>query len=321
MSNMVAQNQTLTDEEQARLFGELRARGQTPRYWDLLLGRLAGNGQVERLRKDEAEGKEDAWEAFVEVADEEVDYQHNIAASVGGTTRAPRQQEGGDVSVAVGEKDRRAAELCTELLAQEAADDPVLVGFREREFDGGTLTPEAAENHLRDCERERPRGAALVVDLPRSLPHQLLLDEPDREATLGDVAAYLAWRYPWGTGGAAWFVLTGEPPAVEPASVALEADNTFTIKIHPWATKESLNAARDAMFTPWVGECRPPKGEALDLVELVLEHTDGAGRRLKTWEELREIWNARYPARKMSTYSAVSRAYNRARKRLAPRRL
>lgn len=320
MSNRIAQKRTLSDEEQERLFGELRARGKTPRDWGLLLRRLVRNGQVERLREDEAEGAEDAWEVFVEVVEEEAGYQREIAASVGGTARAPRQREG-DVSVAVGERDRRAAELCAEFLAQDAAEDPVVVGFRMREFGGETLKPDAAEDYLQGYERERSRGAALVVDLPRTLPHQLLLDEPGLKATLGDVAAYLAWRYPWDTGGAAWFALTGAPPAVEPVSTTLEADNTFTIKIHPWTTKESLNAAYDAMFTPWVGECRPPKGEALDMIELVLEHTDGAGRHLKTWKELREIWNARYPARKKATYSAVRRAYKRARERLAPRRL
>lgn len=252
----------------------------------------------------------------MEIAEEQAEYQRQILERSGGSARVPRPQ-GEAVPVAAGEKDARAAKLSAELLAQGATNDPVIAGFRGRETGGGTLSRAAAEGHLRGYERENSG----YLDLPRSVPHQLLLDEPDQRATLGDVAAYLSWRYPWDEGSAAWFVLTGEPPAMEPVSMALEADNTFTIKAHPWTTKESLNAAHAAMFVPWVGERRPPKGEALDLVELVLAHTDQTGRRSKTWEELQEIWNVRYPARKMATYSAVRRAYERARERLAPRRL
>ena len=318
MSKLDRLKQTLSREEQERLFGELRARGKTPPNWEALLRLLARKGQVERLCKDEEEGAPDAWETFVEVVEEEVLYQREIAVSVGGSSGAPASRSQEDaVPVAVGEKDHRAAELCAELLAQDATEDPVVVAFRERELGGDTLTPDAAKDYLQQHER----GSPGYLDLPRTVAHQLLLDEPEQKATLGDVAAYLAWRYPWDGGQAAWFLLTDDVPVVQPVSLSVEADDTFTIKVHPWTTKESLKAAHDAMFTPWKGSSYPPKSEALDLVAFVLEHSDEAGRRSKTWEELQELWNERFPARKFKTYSAVRRAYNRARDLLAPRRL
>ena len=65
----------------------------------------------------------------------------------------------------------------------------------------------------------------------------------------------------------------------EPINLTVESDNTFVMKVHPWISKESLNAAYRAMWRPWVGDCHPPTNEALDLLEFVLEHTGEAGKR------------------------------------------
>ena len=86
-----------------------------------------------------------------------------------------------------------------------------------------------------------------------------------------------------------------------------------------WISKESLNAAYRAMWTPWVGDCHPPTNEALNLLEFVLEHTDEAGK-CPPWEKLRVLWNERFPARKFTTYSGIRRAHTRAKEKLAPRR-
>ena len=113
---------------------------------------------------------------------------------------------------------------------------------------------------------------------------------------------------------------TGITPAVLPVSLTVEADLTFNIRVQPWTSRESVNAAYDSISTPWVGKSHPPKGEALDLLEFVIEHTDGAGNLLKTWPELKELWNIQYPARRYHTYSGIRRAYKNNRKKLAPRR-
>jgi hypothetical protein len=102
----------------------------------------------------------------------------------------------------------------------------------------------------------------------------------------------------------------------EPINLTVESDNTFVMKVHPWISKESLNAAYRAMWTPWVGDCHPPTNEALDLLEFVLEHTDEAGK-CPPWEKLRVLWNERFPARKFTTYSGIRRAHTRAKDKLA----
>lgn len=330
---------TLSTLEWERLLRELRASGTAVPNPELLLRRLVRDGQVERLREDQEEGAKDAWEAFVEVAEEEAGYQRELQGNNPNAGGAGHQWKR-DVPVAVGEKDERAAAICSELLAREAADDPVVVGFRERELGGEMLTPDEAGEYLWNAYRcallaemppdeadriilERKRRAhsngrealILVDDLLRGGPHQFLLDHPEREATLGDLAAYLSWRYPWTSEHAAWFALTGEPPHVEAVGLELGADHTWTFTVHPWASKEALIAAYRVMWTPWIGDCRPPTDEALDLLEFVI------ARPGESWRTLREVWNAQYPGRFFTTYSGLRRAYNRARQKLAPRRL
>jgi len=287
--------------------------------------------------------EDEAYEELKEKAKQLTREQHRVVR--GGKASGSANDKKSDVPVVVGERDARAAAICSELVARDAAADLVVTAFRRRQFGSsrGTLTHEAAiayvwddyrrtllaemttEQAARDLEHRRARlndtKVLILVDhLRRSVPHQFLLDDPEQETTLGDVVAYLHWRYPWFKEDAAWFVLTGNTPAVRPVTLTMGADLTFIIRVQPWTSRESMNAAYDSISTPWIGKGHPPTDKALSLLEFVIEHTGEDGNR-PTWEALRELWNARFPARHFTTYSGIRRAYIGARKKLAPRRL
>ena len=289
-------------------------------------------------------GEYGAYKELKEQAKQLTREQHRLFARVGGASAGANDKKSG-VPVVVGERDARAAVICSKLLAQDATADPVVATFRERWFGSsrGTLTHDAAIEYVWDDYRrtllaEMPteqtarilehrraqlndtKVLILVDDLPRSVPHPFLLDDPEQETTLGDVMAYLHWRYPWSEEHAAWFVLTGNTPAVRPVTLTVEADHTSIIRVQPWTSRESVNAAYDSISTPWIGKCHPPTDEALSLLEFIIEYTDEDGNH-PTWEALRELWNAQFPDRQFATYSGMRRAYIRARKKLAPRRL
>jgi hypothetical protein len=289
-------------------------------------------------------GEHEAYKELKEQAKQLTREQHRLF-SRGGKASDGANDKKSDVPFVPGERDARAAAICSKLLAQDAAADPVVTAFRERCFGSsrGILTHEAAlaylwddyrrtlltempmEQAARNLEHRRAqlnemKALILVDDLPRRVPHPFLLDHPDREATLGDVTDYLHWRFPWFKEDAAWFVLAGDTPAVRPVTLTVEADLTFIIRVHPWTSRESVNAAYDAISTPWIGKVYPPTDEALGLLEFVIEYTGEDGNH-PTWEALREQWNAQFPTKQFATYSGMRRAYIRARKKLAPRRL
>jgi hypothetical protein len=58
----------------------------------------------------------------------------------------------------------------------------------------------------------------------------------------------------------------------------------------------------------------------LTLVDFVDEHTDQDGTR-PTWEELMQLWNVRGLGQHYDDYRTFSKAYRRAREKLAPRHL
>lgn len=136
--------------------------------------------------------------------------------------------------------------------------------------------------------------------------------------TVGDVAGYLAWVYPWGEADAARFVLTGETPTVPPLKLAYNPNrDSYALEIQPWTSKGALGAAHRAIHGR---NQRPLERNTLTLLGFVGEHTDQYGNR-PTWEELRKLWNGRGLGRHYKDYRTFSKAYRRARDLLAPRRL
>jgi len=331
------ENTPLTEGEQYRLFKALKARHVRVVDRDLLLEKVDVGGL--RLEAEgEAEGKmyEAAWREFVNDAaakarmDEKLAKKLMARSSGSGGSDGSRERSG---PVTVAEKDERMARLCAKLLAQDAAGDPVVEAFREREFGEPRRTlsnGEASEYLLQTGELGRETSLKFLADVlgkylrdnaPRSVPYMLLLDDPGQEAEFADVVDYLAWQYPWEDFDAALFVLTGRVPFVEAVRLGPANDNTFTITVHPWTSKEALDAAYKAIWTPWVGSCQTPRDDALDVMEFVVERINSDGRR-PTWKVLQEEWNAQHPDRPYAgDWRWMSRLYRETREKLAPQRL
>lgn len=87
----------------------------------------------------------------------------------------------------------------------------------------GSIRAHYTENVRRAVEYE---SIALSYEpfgeFEHSLMH-LIRDETGR--TLEDLARWLVDRFPWSLRDAAWFVLTDEPPRVEPLRIGDEAPN------------------------------------------------------------------------------------------------
>ena len=244
-----------------------------------------------------------------------------------------------EVPVAVSEHEERMAAAYSALLAREAADDPLVRAFRDRELGGRLLSAEELEEYRRDAYRRAlltnydgsvstdPARVAAVEDLVRGHVPSLITGQTqppwslEADHTLGDVAGYLVHRYPWEPEAAATFVLTGETPDVKPLKLEYDPNrDTYTLKIRPWTSKAALGAAHRAIH----GEesTRPLESNTLALLEFVDEHTAASpdGTR-PTWEALMRAWNERGPGRPYKDYRTFSKRVREARKLLAPRRL
>jgi len=132
--------------------------------------------------------------------------------------------------------------------------------------------------------------------------------------SLGDLGRRLATTYPWDPGDAAWFVLTGEAPKVEPVRLFHdEARGTFTLTFMPWVSKMiMLQVRRVAQQRSDSGEL---KEKALEVFRFVTEHANAQGS--KAWDKLRAEWNKRHPDQRFANRSSIASAYQRAEKKLA----
>jgi hypothetical protein len=132
--------------------------------------------------------------------------------------------------------------------------------------------------------------------------------------SLGDLGRRLAATYPWEPGDAAWFVLTGEVPKVEPVRLFHdEARGTFTLTFMPWVSKKTmLQVRRVAQRRSDSGEL---KKKALQVFQFVTEHANAQGS--KAWEKLLAEWNGRNPDQRYANRSSIASAYQRAEEKLA----
>ncbi len=155
-----------------------------------------------------------------------------------------------------------------------------------------------------------PTGPAL-----RGIMH-LIRDEGGR--TLEDLARWLVARYPWPLRDAAWFVLTGRVPEIEPLRIEPdEARGTYRITFATWISEESLRRAYRSLHK---SDNRPLGRKVLSAFRFVDERTE-PGRTPK-WAELTREWNQRCKKRNREDLifydgSALKRAYERVEKRLA----
>jgi hypothetical protein len=149
-----------------------------------------------------------------------------------------------------------------------------------------------------------------------------MLAQTTEDPTLGDVAAYLAELYPWNEEAAARFVLTGEVPVVEPLRLMWDPNkDSYMLELRPWTSKVAFGQAYRVIHRERGNKRsnRPVESGTLTVLEFVNEHTDEEGNR-PTWEELRNLWNARGLGRHYGDYRTFSKAYRRAYEKLAPHR-
>ncbi len=90
--------------------------------------------------------------------------------------------------------------------------------------------------------------------------------------------------------------------------------------MHPQTSKETVDAAYHAMSTPWIGDCRLPTVEALDMLQFVVEHTDQGGNQPPDLGNQESCGTAGTPPGPFATYSVLRKAYFRGREKLAPHR-
>lgn len=135
----------------------------------------------------------------------------------------------------------------------------------------------------------------------------------DTGQTLEDLGRWLVGRYPWSLRDAAWFVLTGESPKIEPIRIShQDSDGMYNIAFAPWVSEKTIRLAYRRVQ---VSDNRPLGSKSLYAFRFVDEHTE-LGQTPK-WTELTAQWNEQHPNDKFRDRSALRRAYKRAERRLA----
>jgi hypothetical protein len=151
----------------------------------------------------------------------------------------------------------------------------------------GPPTGEAWLHRYRDGVRV---PAERVEYWPRSL-----MDE------LNQLAAWLAGRFPWDAADAAWFVLTGEPPPVEPLVGQVKVTNagdwsraTIALTMDAWVSPESVEAVYRQERRSLLGD-RPPRSDAGVSLWLFREQERGRSGHPLTDAEVWRRWKVAHP--------------------------
>ncbi len=130
--------------------------------------------------------------------------------------------------------------------------------------------------------------------------------------TLEDLGRWLAARYPWPLRDAAWFVITDEPPEVEPLRLRYGDGGRYEIVFAPWISEKTMRHAYRSLHH---SDNRPLGRKNLTAFCFVDEHTEVGCT--PEWAELTRRWNARNPEARYWDGSALKKAYERAEMRLA----
>jgi hypothetical protein len=133
------------------------------------------------------------------------------------------------------------------------------------------------------------------------LPGSLLDD-------LRELAGWLGVRYPWKETDAAWFVLTGLPPRVEPLKCRADIRRhrhysraTITLEVEPWVSGETVERAyrfcqQQLLKGPErAGDNRKVSDKSLAVFDFVVEQIDDRGQ-VPSWPKLLAIWNRTHSA-------------------------
>lgn len=139
----------------------------------------------------------------------------------------------------------------------------------------------------------------------------LICDETG--GTLEDLGRWLVSRYPWPLRDAVWFVLTGEPPEVEPLHIQYHRDSgTYTLTFAPWISEKTIRRVYRNLYNR---DNSPLGSKTLSLFRFVNDCTEP--EQTPKWSEMTRRWNEQHPDDKFTDRSALRRAYKRAEARLA----
>jgi hypothetical protein len=203
-------------------------------------------------------------------------------------------------SIELPKREQKRADVLLEIQMRQAAKHPDVEDFRDRGLGGRLLFAEEAEAYF------RPGTRGSITD-----------------EGLADLAQRLRKYYGWHPHDAAWFVLTGDAPTLEPLaasfhhSVSVYGPNYGEITLHaaPWVpadeVKRAFLEARDRMRAgAGPGTVSKQRLEVLRFVE-----EERAKRQQQTpLTTLFEAWNQREPHWAYADYTAFSKAYREARK-------
>lgn len=175
----------------------------------------------------------------------------------------------------------------------------------------------SASRYLRKVFREAYEQQSMSIPLSPDewyVEGVMRLVPDGRGGSLEDTARRLCSRYPWPLRDAAWFVLTDEPPEIEPVEWRQREDNgRYEISFAPWISERTVRRAIRAFYE---GDNRPLTSKTLSAFRFVEDRTDP--ERTPKWADLRREWNSLHPDDRFWDGSALKRAHERARERLAP---
>jgi hypothetical protein len=178
-----------------------------------------------------------------------------------------------------------------EIQVRNAAEDPHVVGFRERYLPNGLLSHVEAEEFLRSSDA--------------------------REAATA--ASRLKKLHGWHEGDAAWWLLTGEAPSTRPVRVSYRETRGWhspdlyliTMEAPPWISVKTFADAFTEMKRRMHAERKLPNARAYRVARFVEARLHKAGANKPTLEDMRREWNRENPGEKFPDYRTFRRVYDR----------
>jgi hypothetical protein len=205
--------------------------------------------------------------------------------------------------------------------------------FREDtaiEVNGGEGGRHLIEDAWNPYEQAWTEGNRFV--LLERLRRRLLSVLPDRvlKGSVFDeiraVGEHLAWNFRWDEADAQWFVLTGEPPAIDAVAASHQVmqakdyvHSWIELRIQPWLSPKAVeHAYREVQASVYGRQSKPLSMKVLALVEFVWEKQK-VGK--VTWEEILQAWNAHvrtdHSDWEYSGYRALRSEYTRVMREIA----
>jgi hypothetical protein len=115
------------------------------------------------------------------------------------------------------------------------------------------------------------------------------------------LSEWLAGRYPWSVPEAAWFVLTGEPPVLDPFEASIrvsrQPDHTharINLAVEPWMPEGAVvRVYRDIKRGMMPGTSHAAGTKTMGVLAFVADRMRRG--RLPTWQDLAREWDESHP--------------------------